>query len=201
MELAQQAFIQHLDPGDLLFRQGDRGNSLFVVSSGHLRLYTTLPTGEQDTLALLGPAATFGELSVFDRQARSATAEALEHSEVVGVPGKALRDAYRADPDLAEAMLRSLAALVRSATSQRSTVAFWDLHTRVAAALLDAADHHDGTTLYLDAHAATLARQAGGSEAAVGKILSQLERNGLIARQGLTVTVLDREQLEAQVDA
>jgi CRP/FNR family transcriptional regulator, cyclic AMP receptor protein len=200
MELAHQAFIQHLDPGDLLFRQGDRGNSLYVIAAGQLRLYTALPNGMRDTLAVLGPPATFGELSVFDRQPRSATAEAIDHCEVVGVPAKALRDAYRSDPDLAEALLRSLAALVRSATARRSTVLFWDLHTRVAAALLEAADHHDGATLYLDAHGATLALQSGGSEAAVAKILRQLERDGVIRQHGLTIDIVDRNRLAALVD-
>ncbi|MEZ5234578.1 MAG: Crp/Fnr family transcriptional regulator [Acidimicrobiales bacterium] len=168
--------MQHPDEGDLLFREGDRGNSLYVVAKGHLRLYTTDPDGSTATLALLGAPATFGELAVFDRRRRSASAEATEVPEVVGVPAKALRDAYRADPDLAEALLRSLAALVRSATSQRSSVLFWDLHRRVAAALVAAADSGDGNAVYLDAHAATLAEQAGGSESAVTKILQQLER-------------------------
>jgi CRP/FNR family transcriptional regulator len=200
LELAQQSFIQCLDPGDLLFREGDRGNSLYVVASGHLRLFTTDGDGTDCTLALVGPPATFGELSVFDRRPRSAAAEATEPSEVVGVPGKALRDAYRADPDLAEALLRSLAALVRSATSQRSTVLFWDLHRRVAAALLEAADANDGRSLYLDAHNAALAQQAGGSDAAVTKILNQLEREGAIRQQGMVVDILDRAGLQQLLD-
>lgn len=195
LELAQHAFVQHLDEGDLLFREGDRGNSLYVVAKGHLRLYTTDPDGSTATLALLGAPATFGELAVFDRRRRSASAEATEASEVVGVPAKALRDAYRADPDLAEALLRSLAALVRSATSQRSSVLFWDLHRRVAAALVAAADSGDGNAVYLDAHAATLAEQAGGSESAVTKILQQLEREGAIRQQGLVVEITDRDGL------
>lgn len=200
LELAQHAFVQCLDEGDLLFSEGDRGNSLYVVAKGHLRLYTTDADGVQHTLALLGPPATFGELAVFDRRRRSATAEASEASEVVGVPAKALRDAYRADPDLAEALLRSLAALVRSATSQRSTVLFWDLHRRVATALLDAADAGDGRSVYLDAHAATLAEQAGGTGAAVTKILHQLEREGAIRQQGLLVEILDRDGLLQIID-
>ena len=116
------------------------------------------------------------------------------------MPAKALRDAYRADPDLAEALLRSLAALVRSATSQRSTVLFWDLHRRVASALLDAADANDGRTVYLDANAATLAEQAGGSGSAVNKIVHQLEREGAIRQQGLLVEILDRDGLLRLID-
>ncbi|MCC6434819.1 MAG: Crp/Fnr family transcriptional regulator [Acidimicrobiales bacterium] len=200
LELAQHSFVQCLDQGDLLFSEGDRGNSLYVVAKGHLRLYTTDGDGTQHTLALLGPPATFGELAVFDRRRRSATAEATEPAEVVGVPAKALRDAYRADPDLAEALLRSLAALVRSATSQRSTVLFWDLHRRVASALLDAADANDGRTVYLDANAATLAEQAGGSGSAVNKIVHQLEREGAIRQQGLLVEILDRDGLLRLID-
>lgn len=197
VELAQQSFLQCLDPGDHLFREGDRGNSLYVVAKGHLRLFTTDDAGVETTLAIVGPSATFGELSVFDRQRRSATAEATEACEVVGVPGKALRDAYRSDPDLAESLLRSLAALVRSATSQRSSVLFWDLHTRVADALLGLAAAHDGESVYLDAHAATLAQLAGGSEAAVMRILHQFEREAMVRLQGRIVQLTDRAGLAA----
>lgn len=193
LDLARHAFVQCLEAGDVLFREGDRGNSLYVVARGHLRLSTTDAEGHEHTLARLGPPATFGELAVFDRRPRSATAEATEASEVVGVPGKALRDAYRADPDLADTLLHSLAALVRSATSQRSSVLFWDLHNRVASALLDAAQ--DGDVVYLDAHASRLAASAGGSEAAVTKILQQLEREGAIRQRGFTVEIVDRDGL------
>lgn len=200
VDLAQHAFVQALDPGDFLFRQGDRGNSLYVLGEGRIRLSVADPSGIATTLSTLEPPASFGELSVFDRRPRSATAEALDHSEVVGIPGRALRDAYLADPSLAEALLASLAALVRSATSQRSTMAFWDLHGRVARELLHMADAHGDDTIYLDAHASTLATRAGGSDGAVGRILSQLEREGSISRHGMTVHVVDRNALAALVD-
>lgn len=200
VDLAQHAFVQTLDPGDLLFRQGDRGNSLYVLGEGRIRLFVEGPGGEASTLSIVEPPASFGELSVFDRQPRSASAEALEHSEVVGIPGRALRDAYLADPSLAEALLSSLAALVRSATSQRSTMAFWDLHGRVARELLGMADAHGDDTVYLDAHASTLAARAGGSNGAVNRILVQLERDGFISRRGLTVELVDRAALAGFVD-
>jgi CRP/FNR family transcriptional regulator len=193
-DLAQHAFTQHLEPGDLLFREGDRGTSMYVLGSGRIRLYLTTPEGET-TVAMLEPGATFGELAVFDRGPRSASAVAEEPSMVVGIPAQAVRAAYRADPDLSDNLLRSLAALVRAANTQRSTVVFWDLVARVSAVLLNESDAHDGQ-LWLGPHTAELAARAGGSEKAVLGILHQFEREGLVAFEGQRAVILNRDALE-----
>ena len=118
-DLAQHAFTQHLEPGDLLFREGDRGTSMYVLGSGRIRLYLTSPDGVETTVAMLEAGATFGELAVFDRGPRSASAVAEEAAVVVGIPAQAVRASYRADPDLSDNLLRSLAALVRASNTQQ----------------------------------------------------------------------------------
>ncbi|MDH4148129.1 MAG: Crp/Fnr family transcriptional regulator [Acidimicrobiia bacterium] len=195
LEMSQHAFTQHLEAGDVLFREGDRGSSMFVLGQGKVRLFVTGPDGSESTLAVLEPPDTFGELAIFDQGARSASAVALEASVVVGLPSQAVRDAYRNDADLADNLLRTLAALVRAATQQRSTVVFWDLAGRVSRELLALADEHGDETLYLNPHAAFLAARAGGSDRAVVRILGQLERDGLIRIEGAKVAIVDRERL------
>jgi CRP-like cAMP-binding protein len=108
-----------------------------------------------------------------------------------------VRRAYRADPDLADNLLRSLAALVRQATDERSLLVFHDLTARVARQLLDdTARHADGMAWVHGHPAARLAARAGGSEAAVRRILRVFERNGLIHSHGAGLVVVDRELLE-----
>jgi CRP/FNR family transcriptional regulator, cyclic AMP receptor protein len=155
------------------------------------------PDGES-TMAVIDPPSTFGELAIFDPSPRSASAVAVEESTVVGIPAQAVRDAYRADPVLADNLLASLAALCRAATRQRSTLVFWDLAGRVSRELLALADEHGDETFYLDPHGALLAARSGGSDKAVMRILHQFERDGLVAIDGPHVAVVDRAALEAR---
>ena len=99
-ELAARAVTRYLEPGDHLFREGELGTTMYVLGEGKVRLYVTGPDCEPSTLAVLSPTSSFGELSVFDGGARSASAVALEASMVVGVAGSAVRRAYRSEPDL-----------------------------------------------------------------------------------------------------
>ena len=67
--------------GQSIFRQGDSGDSLFLVASGRIKLFLESPDGEQLTILFCGPGNCFGEMAILDGNARSASAEALEQTE------------------------------------------------------------------------------------------------------------------------
>jgi CRP-like cAMP-binding protein len=110
-----------------------------------------------------------------------------------------VRRAYRADPQLADRLLRSLAALVRQATDQRSTLVFHDLSVRVARWLLAEAQRHSDGRAYvpINGKAVGLTAEVGGSEAAVRRILRGFERDGLIRSDGSGFTILAPAALRA----
>jgi CRP/FNR family transcriptional regulator, cyclic AMP receptor protein len=202
-ELAGQAVTRYLDTGDHVFHEGEFGTSMYVLGEGRVRLYVTGPDGLESTLAVLQPSSAFGELAVFDGGARSAAAVAIEPSTVVGLAGPAVRRAYRADPNLAERLLRSLAALVRQATDQRSTLVFHDLSARVARWLLAEAQRHSDGRAYVPTNGRTgqLTTEIGGSEAAVRRILRSFELDGLIHSDGGGLTILEPAELAARAAA
>src|SRR2546425_13243882 len=61
--------------GQIIFAQGDPGDSLYVVASGRVKVMVGSAEGEEMVLATLGPRETFGELALFDGGERSATVE------------------------------------------------------------------------------------------------------------------------------
>ena len=74
----------HVKKGDVIFRQGDRGQEMFVISAGRVRL--SLGVGGHDKeLRVLGPSEFFGELSLLGDAPRSATATALEDCTLLPV--------------------------------------------------------------------------------------------------------------------
>lgn len=202
-ELASQAVTRYLQPGDHVFHEGEFGTSMYVLGEGQVRLYVTGPDGAESTLAVLAPSSAFGELAVFDGGPRSASAVAVERSTVVGLAGPAVRRAYRADPNLAERLLRSLAALVRQATDQRSTLVFHDLSVRVARWLVAEAPRHSDGRAYVptNGRAGQLSAAIGGSEATVRRILRSFELDGLIRSDGGGFTILEPTELAVRASA
>lgn len=103
-ELAAAAGHQHFGNGEVLVREGDVGDSLFVVEHGRVRVAKTA-SGEDTgdvTLATLGEGAFFGEMSLLTGEPRSATVTSDGGCEVLVISKPALAPLLERDPQLAE---------------------------------------------------------------------------------------------------
>ena len=74
--LAELSRTRRFGAGDTIFREGDAGDSLLVLARGEVEVVALAPSGEERTLASLGPPEAFGEMSLVDREVRSATVRA-----------------------------------------------------------------------------------------------------------------------------
>ena len=63
--------------GELIYSPYDRGEALFVIESGRVRLFRSASDGRQVTLAMLDPGSSFGQISVLDDPMHDAYAEAM----------------------------------------------------------------------------------------------------------------------------
>lgn len=101
-----------LQAGDVLFRQGEEADGLYVVGAGSVGVYSRLPGGREAELAVLGAGQVVGELALVDGGTRAATVRALEPTAALFF-GRAdfLALASRLDPT-AFALKRRLAAIV-----------------------------------------------------------------------------------------
>jgi CRP-like cAMP-binding protein len=63
-------------PGETIFSEGEVGASLFVLASGEVEVVRRAPAGGEKVLAVLGAPTAFGEMSLIDREQRSATVRA-----------------------------------------------------------------------------------------------------------------------------
>ncbi|HYM83986.1 MAG TPA: cyclic nucleotide-binding domain-containing protein [Candidatus Dormibacteraeota bacterium] len=97
--------------GRLIARQGEMGNGLFVIASGHVDV---IRDGER--LATLVPGEWFGELAVLARAPRVASCVASEPTTCLAIAAWDIEQLLLARPALAIAMLRSLAIRMRELT-------------------------------------------------------------------------------------
>ena len=98
--IARMALVE-LAPDQVLFREGDRGATLYVISEGEVAVESAV--GE---LARLGPGAFFGEIALVTDLPRSATIRALTACELLAIDRDVIRQATAARPEVVTTLLR-----------------------------------------------------------------------------------------------
>src|SRR5438876_7808916 len=105
--------------GEIIFKQGDPPDWLYIVEEG--RVDIVLPSeGEEIVLASFGTGSFFGELGLFDRQARNATARAADEVQLVRIPGQAIAQLIDQYPAAARHFLRVVSQRLRGADEMLS---------------------------------------------------------------------------------
>ncbi len=113
--LAEVVDLEKLASGATLFRAGDSGDALYLVRSGQVELYVKDNVGQKIVLSIAGPGDVFGELALLDAGPRTATAMALEDSELVVLDRDDLHLLFSKKPDAALHMLAAMGAMTRKA--------------------------------------------------------------------------------------
>jgi CRP/FNR family cyclic AMP-dependent transcriptional regulator len=183
-ELAQVAVPRRWLAGEAVFREGDSGDTCYVVRSGGVRVTRRHSDGRQITLAELREGDIFGELAMFGGETRSATVEAIEETEGVALLAGDLRRTMLTHPEIAVAMLAGLADRIRQANERLSRQTFQTVDGRVASALLgqvEAIAGDDGAReVLIRATQAQIAQLSGSSRESASRFLAKLERAGVI---------------------
>lgn len=111
-----------LQEGEILFREGDPADFLFVVEAGALVVKKRSEDGPEVTLRELVPGEIGGLTSMYVEKTRSATLQARGPAEVITFPRAAFQEALAAHPALARALLAHLGQKVRAKTQQVATL-------------------------------------------------------------------------------
>jgi len=184
-QLAQVAGPRSYEAGQVVFREGDSGDTCFVIRSGSARVTRRHSDGRVITLTELRPASIFGELAMFGGETRSATVEALEPMRALGILAADLRRLIMRHPEIGLKMLEGLANRLRAANERIARQSFQTVAGRVASALLGqvqslSTDGELGRDVLVRATQAEIAQLAGASRERASRFLAKLERAGLI---------------------
>jgi len=105
--------------GEIICREGDEGNSMFVIQSGIVEVSKNLNGGEI-VLRTMKKGEVFGEIALFDRMARSATVKALGEAIVLRVDKQGFFAKACKDPTLTFNILEGMSNRIRDLTSELS---------------------------------------------------------------------------------
>jgi CRP/FNR family transcriptional regulator, cyclic AMP receptor protein len=205
LERIAQVAIPRSYPNDTrVFHEGDPGDACFIVRTGSCRVTREHPDGRAITLANLGPGAIFGELAMLDGEARSASVEATEDTDLLALPASDMRALIREHPGMAEKLVVALTRRLREANERIARQSFQTVPSRVAGVLdqLLAEDRltptvRDGVTIRL--RQSDLAQLAGTSRESVSRFLATLERAGVVQVGRGRVTILEPERLGSYI--
>jgi signal transduction histidine kinase/CheY-like chemotaxis protein len=121
--VTDEASSEHTyEPGSVIIREGEAGDSIFVIGSGTAEALLRVDDAPEISLAVMRPGETFGEMGCFERRPRSATVRARETCVVLEVRGEALRRLADAHPEIGYRLLLQLAERLRSKNEQILTL-------------------------------------------------------------------------------
>jgi CRP-like cAMP-binding protein len=95
--LARSLPAERIPTGHVIFREGDAAHCLYVLLEGEVEVLKKSRGALEHRVAILGPADSFGEMSLIDVQPRSATVRAIAPSRVLRLDSEEIDRLYRHD--------------------------------------------------------------------------------------------------------
>jgi len=196
--IASSAREKNLVRGDVLFKEGDVPDALYIVLSGRIAIaIDNKPLDSRESVvALMVEGDLFGDLALLDGGARSALARALEPSTVLHIPYSAVEPQLSTNPDLLWGITRVLARRLRAMDEALADSVFLDVTGRTAKRLLELSEGKDEFVLPVTQE--ELAGMVGASRERVNKAIASFIRLGWLEQRDRQYKLLNRQNLEVR---
>ncbi len=189
---------QKYKKGNIVVLEQESGAALFVIITGKVKVVRTDEDGREVILSMFGPGEFFGEMSLLDGLARSASVVATVKSELFMIHRRDFLQLLEEYPQVAISLLAELAMRIRKADMQIKSLSLKDAAGRVANVLLMLSDdlgvfrkgkvEIEDLPLQQD-----IANMAGTSRETVSRMIHHFIRNGELELKGNKVTINDYE--------
>jgi CRP/FNR family cyclic AMP-dependent transcriptional regulator len=185
---------RQLDAGEVLFQKGDKGDALYGVRRGRIRIETGTAGGGRLTLNMLGPGDLFGEIALFDGQPRTADAVSAEPSELFMVRRSDFLAYLEREPRITVRLLELLCQRIRWVSDRMEEAVLLPLHARLARRLCALADDF-GSEVHISQE--ELGIYVGAARESVNRQLQEWRRAGIIELRRGRISLLDVDRLSA----
>lgn len=198
--VAAQVVVRRFGRGEAILHRGDQSPGMFIIASGKVRISLVSEDGKEVTLGILGDGEVMGEMSLFDGGERSADATAQEDCVMLAIERSQFHRLLRLNSHLCLHLLAMLSNRLRRANAALEDLALHDLPGRLGRLLLRLAEDYGvkeakGIRLELKLSQKDLSTLVGGSREKVNKQLRRWEEDGVLAKDGSRMLILQPDAL------
>jgi len=188
--------------GQVILRQGDEGNSLFVIVAGRVRVYTISADGHELTVWIYGEGDFFGEMALLNGEPRSASAMAMQKTELLVLHRQDFRNHLLSNPSTAIHIIETLSQRLRATTANAEELFSMNVTQRIARKLLELSERYgvlqdDGVMIDLDLSQDAIASLAGTTRESANRTLSQMRNQGILDVERVRIRVLRPDALRS----
>jgi len=203
-ELSEIILEKTYRKNQVIFDQGDPGQSLIIIKSGLVKISLVDSNNHEFIIKTFSVHDFFGEMSLLDGGPRSATATAVENTQALIIFRDNFIGLIQKNPSVALGMLSELSIRLRTTTENISNLTFFDAYGKVARCLLDLADkigerEEAGVVIQLTLSRQELANMSGLSRETFARILKEFQVRGCLKVQGKKILILDEKIMRREI--
>ncbi len=191
-QIAETGVVRSYPKNTVLINEGDQGDTLFIVVSGRVRVYSSNAQGREFVIDFHGTGEYVGEMSL-DGSPRSASVITVEPTTCALVSRTLVREFMNAHPEFAEHLVQKLIHRIRVTTENAKSLALSDVYGRLARLLNALAPPGEGhRTIAEKLTQQDIADRVGASRDMISKLLKDLAAGGYLSVEERTITLLKR---------
>lgn len=188
--LAAPAKKTSFSKNTFIINEGDESNSLYILLSGKVRVFTCDQEGREVTLLIQKPVSYFGELALLSNEPRSASVISQEQSVCAVIGRSDFKRWLAQNPDVAYGLIQDLAEKVRRLTHKVKQLALSNVYERTIQALQELAIEENETfVIHNRPTQQELANMVGASREMVNKIMRELTKGGYVVIKDNTLRI------------
>lgn len=198
--LVSNSFMAYADRGEVIWLAGARSQIVAIVGKGFVKMTRSTPQGTEVAIELLGPGQCLGLLVAIEGGDYPLTAVAVTKTWYLKIPTPFLMGIYTSNVNLKDHILRTLAPRLRKAHEMMARMSMGRMEQRLAAVLLILMDSYgerqtNGMRIAVPLTRQDLAEMAGTTVETAIRVMSKLQKEGILKTDKQMITILDSATL------
>lgn len=173
--IVKYIYEKKYNKNEIIFNEGEKGDCLYIITSGKVKIIKTDKNGKEKILAILKEKDCFGEMALLTKELRTATVQALTDVEVLCLNAADFEVIIKCEPSIPMHIIKTLVERLAKADRQIKNLAFGNAKELVADVIYDLAED-----LKLNITHQELANIAGITRETTTRVLADLKRQGII---------------------
>lgn len=203
-QISAVAAIKEFDKNKIIFYEQDKGNSLYIIALGQVKIVVNSNDGREHILGFLKDKDFFGEISLLDGEPRSTTVISLEKVKVIIINREDFIKILRNNPDMTYKIILSICRKIRWTDRHVSNLAFLSAGGRVARTILELCENdnviEDGQcTVNHKMTRQDFANIAGTSRETLTRVVMEMQGEGILTSYRNKIVIHDKTRLKERI--